>query len=95
MSSVKQESPTPALKPGTGFCDDCRKVHMGGSDVCPRLKTKKDLYTFLDEIGSSIEPRPEIKPAQIQPSASLPDLVQERTEKKITLKHLPCDRFAV
>jgi hypothetical protein len=95
MSFQKQDGPALASKPVPTFCDDCRKNHLGGLDICPKRKTTQDLKAFLDEIKTTTEPRADIKTAQTRSSASLPNLVQEKTEEKITLKHLPCDRFAV
>jgi hypothetical protein len=95
MSFLKQAGPAPALKPAGEFCDDCRKIHSGGLEICPKLKTNQDLSAFLDEIKTSTETRDSVQASQMQSSGSVPDLLQEKTEKKITLKHLPCDRFVV
>jgi len=95
MSFQKPDGPAPAPVPISTFCDDCRKNHLGGLDICPKRKTTQDLNAFLDEIKTTTEPRADIKTEQTPSSAILPNLVQEKAEKKITLKHLPCDRFAV
>jgi hypothetical protein len=99
MSFQKQYGPVLASKPVSTFCDDCRKSHLGGLDICPKRKTTQDLKAFLDEIKITTEPRADIKmdikTAQAPSSASFPNLIQEKTDKMTTLKHLPCDRFAV
>jgi hypothetical protein len=67
---------------------------MGGMDVCPRLKTKKDLLTSLEEIKTSTEPRDVVKSGRN--AAEWKQLRGSREgREKITLKHLPCDRFVV
>jgi hypothetical protein len=108
MSSVKQNgpapTPAPAAKPAGGFCDECRKVHLGGLDICPKMQTNRDLSVFLDEMKATIEPRTDTKTIQTGPIVRFTDQLQGKTEKteeaknaetKITLADLPCDRFAV
>jgi hypothetical protein len=108
MSSVKQtgpaSTPAPAAKPAGGFCNECRKVHLGGLGICPKMQTNRDLSVYLDEMKVTIEPRAGTKIIQTGPIVRFTDQLQGKTEKteeaknaetKITLADLSCNRFAV